>query len=37
MAYKCKTCDSVSDETKECCGAPMEEETASESSKEEEE
>lgn len=33
MAYKCKTCDSTSDEAKECCGVPMEEEeTDSESS-----
>ncbi len=29
MAYKCETCGSVSDEAKECCGAPMAEETES--------
>lgn len=36
MSYKCKTCESVSDESKECCGAPMEEEIDSESSETEE-
>ncbi len=36
MAYKCKTCDSASDEAKECCGAPMEEETDFEPSEAEE-
>ena len=36
MAYKCKTCDSASDEAKECCGAPMEEEKTDEFSVSEE-
>lgn len=29
MAFKCNSCGSTSDEQKDCCGAPMAEETTS--------